>query len=190
LPPMLCVIEDKASGTQLIQELIGEGSWAVTRYAPQAEKVMRLVAQTATIENGFVHLPQSAAWLGAYLDELTSFPHSRHDDQVDSTAQALDWLKHAGREDGIFAYYRGLAERARGAAETSPTARGSYSTSSGSFGAAGRRGGSSKAKASASSVGLLATRTTPPLASRPNNSSSASGFLTCSWMTRASGRAP
>jgi predicted phage terminase large subunit-like protein len=107
------LIEDKASGTQLIQDLVAEGLWAITRYAPQADKVMRLVAQTATIENGFVHLPDSALWLGAYLDELTSFPHSRHDDQVDSTAQALDWLKHAGREDGIFAYYRRLAERAK-----------------------------------------------------------------------------
>jgi predicted phage terminase large subunit-like protein len=105
------LIEDKASGTQLIQELIDEGLWAVTRYQPQADKVMRLYAQTATIENGFVHLPQSAPWLEAYLDELTNFPHSRHDDQVDATAQALDWLKRAGREDGIYAYYRMLAER-------------------------------------------------------------------------------
>jgi len=105
------LIEDKASGTQLIQELVAEGLWAATRYQPQADKVMRLHAQTATIENGFVHLPEAAPWLGAYLDELTSFPHSRHDDQVDSTAQALDWLKRAGREDGIYAYYRMRAER-------------------------------------------------------------------------------
>jgi predicted phage terminase large subunit-like protein len=108
------LIEDKASGTQLIQELLDEGLWAVTRYEPQADKVMRLYAQTATIENGFVHLPDAAPWLGPYLDELTSFPHGRHDDQVDSTAQALDWLKRAGREDGIFGYYRMLAERQRG----------------------------------------------------------------------------
>jgi predicted phage terminase large subunit-like protein len=111
------LIEDKASGTQLIQELVAEGLWAATRYQPQADKVMRLFAQTAVpgldpgIENGFVHLREAAPWLGAYLDELTSFPHSRHDDQVDSTAQALDWLKRAGREDGIYTYYRTRAER-------------------------------------------------------------------------------
>src|SRR5690606_5169766 len=34
------------------------------------------------------------------------------------------------------------------------------------------------------------TVTVPPPTSRPNSSSSASGFLMCSWMTRASGRAP
>jgi phage terminase large subunit-like protein len=52
--------ELKASGTQLIQELVAEGLYAVTRYQPQSAKVMRLHAQTAMIENGFVHLPEAA----------------------------------------------------------------------------------------------------------------------------------
>jgi predicted phage terminase large subunit-like protein len=39
------LIEDKASGTQLIQELIREGLYAVTRYRPQSDKVMRLHAR-------------------------------------------------------------------------------------------------------------------------------------------------
>ena len=89
------LIEDKASGTQLIQELIQEGLHAVTRYQPQADKVMRMHAQTAMIENGFVHLPKEAGWLGEYVHELTAFPRGRHDDQVDSTAQMLDWFKQA-----------------------------------------------------------------------------------------------
>jgi predicted phage terminase large subunit-like protein len=52
------LIEDKASGTQLIQELVADGLHAVTRYQPQAGKIMRMPAQTAMIENGFVHLPK------------------------------------------------------------------------------------------------------------------------------------
>jgi hypothetical protein len=32
-----------------------------------------------------------------YLHELTVFPKGEHDDQVDSTAQMLDWIKQAGR---------------------------------------------------------------------------------------------
>ena len=107
------LIEDRASGTQLIQELRAEGMWAVTAYRPQTDKIMRLHAQTAMIENGFVHLPETAPWLELYLDELTTFPQGRHDDQVDSTAQALDWLKGAGREPGIIGYYRRLVEGAR-----------------------------------------------------------------------------
>jgi hypothetical protein len=41
------------------------------------------------------------------------FPYGRHDDQVDSTAQFLDWFKLSRREDGIYAYYRTLAEERR-----------------------------------------------------------------------------
>ena len=48
----------KASGTQLIQELIADGCHGVTRYQPDCEKITRLHAQTAMIENGFVHLPR------------------------------------------------------------------------------------------------------------------------------------
>jgi len=54
------LIEDKASGTQLIQELVEQGLHAVTRYQPQSDKIMRMHAQTAMIENGFVHLPKEA----------------------------------------------------------------------------------------------------------------------------------
>jgi predicted phage terminase large subunit-like protein len=49
------LIEDKASGTQLIQELLAEGLSAVTSYMPEHHKIMRLYAQTAAIENGFVN---------------------------------------------------------------------------------------------------------------------------------------
>ena len=68
---------------------------------------MRLHAETATIENGFVFLPEEAPWLADYVSELTAFPASRHDDQVDSTAQALAWAKRplTGAE-GWIDYYR------------------------------------------------------------------------------------
>jgi hypothetical protein len=45
------------------------------------------------IENGFVHIPETAPWLDEYLHEITVFPKGKHDDQVDSTAQFLDWFK-------------------------------------------------------------------------------------------------
>lgn len=86
------LIEDKASGTQLIQELINEGLRIVKAVKPEGEKVMRLNAQTATIENGFVFLPREAPWLADYLHELTTFPSSKYDDQADSTSQALAWI--------------------------------------------------------------------------------------------------
>src|SRR5205823_5560940 len=106
----LVLIEDKASGTQLIQELIADGCHAVTRYQPTMDKTMRLHAQTAMIENGFVHIPETALWLAEYLHELTTFPKAKPDDQADSTAQFLDWFKTPMPNWGIFEYYRQRAE--------------------------------------------------------------------------------
>ena len=91
--PHTILIEDKASGTQLIQELIGDGVHAIKRYEPTMNKIMRMHSVTSTIENGFVHLPEKAAWLKEYLHELATFPKGKNDDQADSTSQALDWFK-------------------------------------------------------------------------------------------------
>jgi hypothetical protein len=59
------------------------------------QKTMRLNAQTATIESGLVFLPTQAPWLLNYVAEMTSFPKGKHSDQVDSTSQALEWVKKA-----------------------------------------------------------------------------------------------
>jgi len=39
-----------------------------------------------------VLLPSSAPWLREYVHELTTFPGTKYDDQVDSTAQAFDYM--------------------------------------------------------------------------------------------------
>jgi predicted phage terminase large subunit-like protein len=66
------LIEDKASGTQLIQELITDGFQRVTRYQPDCDKIMRMHAQTAVIENGFVWIPETAPWLAEYLQRQST----------------------------------------------------------------------------------------------------------------------
>ncbi|MGE0270239.1 MAG: phage terminase large subunit [Alphaproteobacteria bacterium] len=104
------LIEDHGSGTSLIQDLKHERVHGVTGIKPDKDKVMRLHAQTGTIENGLVHLPTSASWLDCYLLELTTFPNAKFDDQVDSTSQALGWIKIEGREPAIITYYRELVE--------------------------------------------------------------------------------
>jgi predicted phage terminase large subunit-like protein len=111
--PDVILIEDKASGTQLIQELLEESLSAVTRYKSEGDKVMRLVAHSATFENGFVHLPREAHWLQDYIHELTTFPASKYDDQVDSTSQALAWIKQRVPGWGILEFYRRSVEEAR-----------------------------------------------------------------------------
>jgi predicted phage terminase large subunit-like protein len=94
--PTKVLIEDKSSGTQLIQEFRNEGAVPVEAYLPPhgADKIMRLIAQTNPFENGQVLLPRTAPWLEDYIAELTGFPGSRYFDQVDSTTQALDYMRN------------------------------------------------------------------------------------------------
>jgi predicted phage terminase large subunit-like protein len=95
------LIEDKASGTQLIQDSKAEGLYGIEAYEPLpgSDKVVRLYSQTAEFESGRVLLPRSAHWLDEYVRELTAFPGSKYDDQVDSTTQAIDHLKKNGGLD-------------------------------------------------------------------------------------------
>jgi predicted phage terminase large subunit-like protein len=113
------LIEDKASGTSLIQELRAE-NFSIAQEAPaiDGDKIMRLHSQTAKIAGGFVLFPNEAVWLDQYLLELASFPNSKNDDQVDSTVYALAWLTENASAyrpwdekslKGLEQFYNGLA---------------------------------------------------------------------------------
>ena len=45
----MLLIEDKAAGTQLIQELRVEGVLCAIAYEPKGDKIMRMHAQTASV---------------------------------------------------------------------------------------------------------------------------------------------
>lgn len=106
------LIEDTVSGTALIQQLREEGMSIVSAVTVKGEKEMRFMAQTAKIEGGFVHLPRDAHWRDAYVAELTSFPNGAHDDQVDSTTNALKWLSDRSEVpwSGLLRYYQDMAK--------------------------------------------------------------------------------
>lgn len=70
------------------------------------DKLVCLHMQTTFFENGNVFLPKTASWLADYVAELTGFPGTKFDDQVDSTTQALAYLREP---DGL-AIWRKLGE--------------------------------------------------------------------------------
>jgi hypothetical protein len=72
---------------------------------------MRLRAQTAKIEGGFVLFPREASWLGAYILELVTFPNSKNDDQVDSTVYALAWSTLHSAVPALLQYYQNEVSR-------------------------------------------------------------------------------
>ncbi len=95
----IVLVEERASGISLIQELRAEG-FSIVQAAPalDGDKNMRLRGQTAKIEGGFVLFPREAHWLDTYLLELVTFPNTKNDDQVDSTVYALAWsTEHSAR---------------------------------------------------------------------------------------------
>ncbi len=105
------LVEDKSSGTQLIQEMKEVGMYRVVAVKPVGDKETRLIRHSVKFESGRVKLPQYAHWLRDYQQELISFPSSRFCDQVDATTQALDFLQERMDEPGLIAYYRMEHER-------------------------------------------------------------------------------
>jgi predicted phage terminase large subunit-like protein len=86
-------IEDKASGTGLIQSLQvgGPGKVAipVEPIPRERDKYTRGMDAAPAFNSGLVYLPRKAQWLGAYESELLAFPGGTFDDQVDPTMDAI-----------------------------------------------------------------------------------------------------
>ncbi|MEN2986715.1 phage terminase large subunit [Tistrella sp. BH-R2-4] len=91
--PTVVLIEDRASGQSLIQDLRGAGRrLPVVAVRPAADKLTRLAVTTPRLESGQVTLAAGAPWVADFVAELTIFPNTAHDDQVDALSQLLSWL--------------------------------------------------------------------------------------------------
>lgn len=93
--PDFFLIEDKGSGTNLIQVLMAEGVEMVRPIDPGSEsKIIRMSAETPSIRVGKVRVPKEASWLDTYLLEARSFPRGKKD-QMDMTSQFLRFMRDA-----------------------------------------------------------------------------------------------
>lgn len=96
--PDAVLVEDKASGQSLVQELKrGTRLPLVPVRVTAGDKTLRAHAVSPLVEAGRVFLPQQAPWLEAFLDELTRFPNSAYADQTDALTQALHYFNKGGR---------------------------------------------------------------------------------------------
>lgn len=90
------LIEDMASGTQLIQMLSAQRDHRGYRFAiepikPNTDKVSRLIGASAYIENGTLLFPQDPQpWWPEFKKELLGFPNSKYKDQVDALTQCIN----------------------------------------------------------------------------------------------------
>ena len=100
--PNAVLIEDAASGQSLIQALKAETRLPILPVKPLGDKVARAPAVSPLVESGRVCLPESAAWLADFLDEVSSFPAAPHDDQVDAFTQALGYMRGSYFDSATF----------------------------------------------------------------------------------------
>ena len=98
--PHAVLIEDKASGISLLQDLRAHTRLPIVGVEPDGDKVIRAMAVSPLAESGRVRLPRVAEWLPDFETEAFSFPNATHDDQVDSTSQALRWMSRGGDLSG------------------------------------------------------------------------------------------
>lgn len=91
--PRYILVEDKASGQSILQDLGNMRGVPVLGIIPEMDKVWRMSSCTDVIETKKVKLLAGEPWVENYLDEMCIFPNGRHDDQVDQTSQFLRWAK-------------------------------------------------------------------------------------------------
>jgi predicted phage terminase large subunit-like protein len=87
----MILVEDKANGTAVIDTLRVAIPGVIPFDPGQASKVARAQLAAVDYEAGDVYhpLPHAAPWIVDYEAELTTFPGSVNDDQVDATSQYL-----------------------------------------------------------------------------------------------------
>ena len=88
------LVEDKVSGTGLIQTLRREGI-PIIPVQRSKDKISRAHDAAPFIESGNVLLPEDAPWLSDFLAESAAFPGGAHDDQMDPMFDAIATVQNA-----------------------------------------------------------------------------------------------
>lgn len=91
--PQFILIEDKASGQSLIQDIRRSLPYRIIPQKPRLDKITRFASVVPMFQDGTVMLPKSASWMQSFISEVTKFPNSKHDDIVDSVSQFLNFMK-------------------------------------------------------------------------------------------------
>ena len=111
--PDMVLIEQKASGTPLTQDLRKMGI-PVSGFTPGrgADKFSRMNACSPVFESGMVYAPDTR-WAEEVIEECASFPNGEHDDLADSMTQAILRFRQGSfirtrsdEQDDDFANYR------------------------------------------------------------------------------------
>lgn len=101
--PDRVLVEAKASGQSLIQDM-RLAKVPVVSYNPgNADKISRAHQAAPTLELGLLWIPESkknptlpVSWANGFLKQVAKFPVAEHDDYVDTFTQVIIYLKNEG----------------------------------------------------------------------------------------------
>ena len=120
--PMAMLIENKSTGTSLIQEFrrlrTRKGEPAVHvigvpiggKRGLANDKTARAKIASAVPASGRVYLPRNAPWLSAFLAEMASFPRGKYKDQVDAFSLSMGWLERVNPSFDVTVRGEGMSE--------------------------------------------------------------------------------
>jgi predicted phage terminase large subunit-like protein len=84
-------IED-AADAQAVKATLDQAVPGILLVPARGSKEARLASVAGIIESGHVYLPANAPWIDDFIFELTSFPSTVNDDQVDACSHALSYF--------------------------------------------------------------------------------------------------
>lgn len=112
------LIEDKANGPAIVSEL-RQTIPGVLAVEPDGGKLSRAQAMAPLWESGAVELPDpecfDVTWMEAYIHEICTFPKAAHDDDMDSTSQALNYMRR--NSHGLLEMWKSQADAKKREAE-------------------------------------------------------------------------
>ncbi len=107
--PSLVLIEDKASGQSLIQELRRDTRIAIHPYKVDRDKIARANSVTPIHEAKLCYLPENTPWVSDFIESLSAFPTAPHDDDVDAFVMTLNYASRGG--SGLLQFMQLEAEK-------------------------------------------------------------------------------
>ena len=97
------LIEDKANGSAIIDRLRKAKVNRIIEIEPTGDKEERAEAVAPLFESGDIYLPHKSIcpWIEDFVNEMKVFPNGKHDDQVDSATQAIEYLDKIGNAGAL-----------------------------------------------------------------------------------------
>ena len=91
--PDLVLVEDKATGTPVMQELSNDTKINFVAILPEGDKVARAHASSPTFEAGNIYIRGDATWSQLVIDQLTMFPNCKIKDIMDMISQYIIYIR-------------------------------------------------------------------------------------------------